>query len=103
MVSPTTGAPCRCSRPATTELSTPPDMATAMGATELSGKTLLLLSQFFGSARRCIHQCFHLLGRVVTPEREPHARARVLPAASHGQQNVRGFDGAAAAGRAGRD
>src|SRR3982750_411466 len=99
MVSPTPRAPCRVSSPATTELSTPPDIATATGASVIAAplgaafsidKTML---RAYGSSKpghtldnRC-PKSTHVLTSLVTTERETNTRARFLPAESHAQQH----------------
>ena len=77
MVSPTIGRPWRCSKPATTELSTPPDMATAMVFSDTGGISRRQLSQLrnrFGDGRDQGGQ--RPAGRVDRPLRRPGADQR---------------------------
>src|SRR5256885_2032207 len=97
MVRPTTGLPSRTRSAATTELSTPPLMATAMGF--VSG--MHADSAQMGDARLDgLHERVDLFGGVGAAERETHAGAGAVVGESNGLQHVRWGERSAGAGRA---
>src|SRR5579875_3320480 len=94
MVRPTTGRPWRCRRPATTELSAPPDMATATGATVVSGagKERLLsggdaAAKLAGGGDDGAGEGVGVGGRVVAAEGETDAGFCLLACAADGEQD----------------
>src|SRR5690349_19332854 len=99
MVRPTTAWPSRASMAATVELSTPPLIATAMGASGMGGNPAQVRHGGFDG----VHQGVHLGGGVVASEGEAHAGAGAVGAEAEGGEDVRRREGAARAGRAGRD
>src|SRR5579872_1235682 len=106
MVRPTTGRPWRWSMAATTELSTPPDIATAIGATAFGGSGMYHDRGDFSQVRRGLCDSFdqrvNLLGRVVAAQRKSETPAGLRAREPNGQQDVRRLDGAArASGSAG--
>src|SRR5271154_3795813 len=72
MVRPTMRRPWRCSNPATTELSTPPDIATAMGASDavLNAKSAADAPAAVGAA---LHQALASQGKLATTVLWPYA------------------------------
>src|ERR1019366_1214636 len=104
MDNPTTVFPWRTSSAATVELSTPPDIATAMGALLESS------SGMDGNAAQVRHRGFerlcqpiHLGGGVGAAQRKTHAGAGAIRVEPDGGERVRWRDGAARARRAGRN
>ena len=98
MVRPMTVRPWRASSAATVELSTPPLMATAMGALRhRTGNP----PQMRDRRGQRLHQRVHLLGRVGAAQRNAQAGARALGGDPHGGQHVRRRHRPARAGRAG--
>src|SRR5580704_10898365 len=105
MVKPTMRWPWRCSNPATTELSTPPDMATATGDSfpaensEMIGSGTGVSRRKFAQLRdgggHGFDQRVHLLFIIRSPEGKTQAGASALRRQAHGQQHVRRFHGAA--------
>src|ERR1022692_2807168 len=91
--------PWRTSSAATVELSTPPLMATAMGAgSGMDGNS----SQMGYRGFQRVHQGIHLFGRGGAAEGEAQAGARTVRRKSQGGEHVGWRDGARRAGRAGR-
>src|SRR5579864_4548439 len=102
MVRPTIRTPSRESSPATTELSTPPDMATAIVSfigSGTGGISRRKLSQMRGTFGDGVNQSVHLFFGVRTAEGETQTGARPFPRQAHGQQYMRRFNRAARAGR----
>src|SRR5438876_1058503 len=91
MVRPITRRPRWCRRAATVELSTPPLMATAMGALDMGMRN-----------RRDLAQMLDLLGGVGAAEREADTRARAVDGQADRRKHVRWLDGAARTGCTGR-
>src|ERR1700692_1066543 len=97
MVRPTIGRPRRCSIPATTELSTPPDMATAMVFSDTGGVRRRQTSQMRDRLGDGRDQSTPLLFVIRLTERESETRAGPFSRQSDSNQYVRWFDGAAGA------
>src|SRR6185295_8694789 len=100
MVRPITFSPRARSIPATTELSTPPDMATASGRSGIGRRQL---SQMRDGIDQSLNQSVHLLDGIGSAKGKAYARASLQAAQPHGQQNVRWLRRAAGTGRAARD
>src|SRR5579872_7145431 len=98
MVSPMTRSPWRCSNPATTELSTPPDIATAM-VSGIRGRQLSEMRDGFGNG---LDQRVHLLDGIAAAQRKTQARFGLLASETDGSQDMRRLLRAAGAGRAAR-
>src|ERR1700722_20044328 len=106
MVRPAMLWPSRLSSAATVELSTPPDMATAMRSDMLRRGLPGVLSddrwryaaQVHDAGLDCLDQAIDLFFRVLWPQREAHAGAGFLRRQAHGEKNVRRLDGAARTG-----
>src|SRR5258708_5506493 len=103
MVSPTTFLPSRCSIPATTELSTPPDIATAIVRAEASGIRWCQLSQARDAVDHCVDQQIDLLGCVRSPDRKSETRLRLLFGQTDRHEHMRWFRGSTRARRTGRN
>src|SRR5579863_8877582 len=105
MVRPTTRRPSRWRRPATAELSTPPDMATA--TTELlaftAGVSGREAAQVAGRSGDGVDERVHFLKSISAAEGEAQAGAGAGGREAHGEQDVRRLDGAARTGRAAGD
>src|SRR5581483_4966477 len=95
--------PSDCSRAATAELSTPPDIATAIipvsGTRRVSGRETPQMRGGFGHG---FDQLVHLIERVLAAKRKADRRTRILTAHAHGQQHMRRLRGAAGARRPAR-
>src|SRR5437867_6740099 len=78
MVSPITRRPRWCRRAATVELSTPPLMATAMGALDVGMRNRRDLAQMLYRSSDRLNQMIDLLGGVGAAEREADTRARAV-------------------------
>src|SRR5260370_21209419 len=100
MVMPMTCSPSRRSSPATTELSTPPDMATAM---VFSGIGRRQLSQASHHRNPGVDQRLHLLYGVRPAQRKTHTRSRLLARESDHREHVRGLGSPARTRRPARD
>src|SRR5690242_13719566 len=100
MVRPTMCSPRRCRSPATTELSTPPDMATAvvMGLESGTGIGWRQFAELGGGFGDGVDQGVDLFGRVRSAERESQAGAGAFARESNGEEDVRRLDCAAGAG-----
>src|SRR5579859_1538958 len=96
MVMPMTRSPARFSMPATTELSTPPDIATAMVCSDISRRQL---SESRNHLRYRVDQRVDLRCVIRAAQRKTHARPRLFPRESNGSQHMRGLRRAARAGR----
>src|SRR5512141_108594 len=86
MVMPMTRSPARLSIPATTELSTPPDMATAIVRSDISRRQL---SETRHHLDHCIDQRVDLFYRIRPPQRKAHTRTRLLPCEPDRRQHMR--------------
>src|SRR5690242_15960719 len=95
---PTTFSPWARSMPATTEESTPPDMATAIGL-DIRGRQLSEVRDRFDER---VDQCVDFLFGVRAAERETNARAGLLAHETDGEEDVRWFGCAAGTSRAAR-
>src|SRR4051812_41740695 len=95
MVIPTTVRPSRTSMAATTELSTPPLMATAMGCSGMDGNP----AKMRHARRDGLDQSIDLFHRVGTPQRKPHAGTGAIVSESDGLQDVRRRERATGTGR----
>src|SRR5258708_31629747 len=100
MVSPTICSPRCCSIPATTELSTPPDIATAMVRSRIRG----------GHSAQCrdaldqrLGQCVHLYLIVRSAQRKAYARPSLLLGQAYGGEPIRQLLCAAPAARPARN
>src|ERR1700680_2210390 len=94
--------PSRESSPATTELSTPPDMATATVlfiGSGTGGVSRREVSQMRGTFGNGVNQSIHVFFGVGTAEGETQTGARPFPRQAHGQQDVGRLDCAALARR----
>ena len=101
MVRPTTARPWRTSSAATVELSTPPLMATAMGAVSgMHGDSAQMRHGRLRRASTSASTCSAVLERPSENRMLARARSADRP---DGGEHVRGRDGAAGAGRAGGD
>src|SRR5580698_8241288 len=106
MVRPAIGWPARANNPATTELSTPPDMATAIrppsspssdcsASVVASGRDILGhlprlwlgTIHLIGGRDNGIGECRDLLAVVGAAQRKSHRRARIPRRKTHCQQN----------------
>src|SRR5579863_10278962 len=96
MVMPMTRSPARFSMPATTELSTPPDIATAMVCSDIGRRQLSETSHYLNHR---VDQRVDLLRRVRAAQRKTHARPGLFACESDSSQHMRGFGGAARTGR----
>src|SRR6185437_9468786 len=107
MVRPTIGRPSRFSMPATTELSTPPDIATAMGRWFPEAKSISgMLLQAFLSIRATklldgrdhrIGQRIYLFFGVISSQRKAHALPRLPLGTAHREEHMRRLNGTARA------
>lgn len=98
---PTMLAPSRFMSPATTELSTPPLMATAMrGVSGIDGGEPPEVS---GRGRDGVDERVDLFDGVAEAEREADGRLGLFAGEADGGEDVAGFDGAAGAGRTAGD
>src|SRR5579871_5313251 len=111
MVRPTTRSPRLFNMPATTELSTPPDIATAVVRSADIGSEVMgsgtgvgrrQLAKLGGGLGHRADQRIHLLFIIGTAERESQAAARLAARQANREQNVRGLDGSARTGRTAR-
>src|SRR5579862_7124773 len=98
MVKPITRSPARCSNPATTELSTPPDMATAI----VSGIRRCQPSQMRDRIGDGIDQGVDLPGGIRAAKREAQARLGLLAREADRGEDVRRLLRAAGACRSTR-
>src|SRR5215470_9025194 len=101
MVMPTSGLPSRRSSAATVELSTPPDIATAIGLSGM-GVRRRNAAQVTRRIGDCLDQLVNLLSGVLAAQGEAHTRSRGFRAEAHREQDVRWLDGSARAGRSAR-
>src|SRR5579863_3813872 len=99
MVRPATLWPSRLSNAATVELSTPPDIATAIRSAIVRAHCRRDPAQMCDAGFDRFDQSIDLFFRVLGPERKTHAGARFLRRQAHGEQNVRWLDSAAGTGR----
>src|SRR5579872_5266856 len=99
MVMPMTRSPARSRSPATTELSTPPDMATATVYSDIGWRQF---SQARHHLDHRLDQQFDLLSRIRASQRKTYARSRLYAAESDCRQHVGGLGGAARTSRAAR-
>src|SRR5258708_296265 len=99
MVMPMTRSPARLRSPATTELSTPPDMATAIDDSDIGGRQL-------SQTRDCLDHPhdnrFDLLNRIRPAQRDAYARPRLFAIEPDRCQHMRRLGGAARACRPAR-
>src|SRR5579863_9379467 len=102
IVRPTTVSPRACSMPATTELSTPPDMATAMVGSGINGGGLTGCepAEMGDALNQSFHKRVHLGCVIRAAQRNAQAGAGLFAGEADGGKNVRGFAGAAGASRA---
>src|SRR4029079_12888286 len=96
MVMPMTRSPARFSIPATTELSTPPDIATAIVHSDISRRQL---SQPRHDLHHGIDERVALLQSIRPPQRKTHAGPRLLAREPDRRQHVRRLGRAARARR----
>src|SRR3954454_18999775 len=90
MVMPTTERPSRTSIAATTELSTPPLIATAMGRSKMGTSGMHgNPAQMRYAGPDGLDKGVHLLHRVGAPQGETHARPGAIVAQPDGLQHVR--------------
>src|SRR5579863_2987605 len=101
MVSPMTRSPRARSKPATTELSTPPDMATAMVADSGIGGSKPAQVRYTLGQR--FDQGLDLRGVVGAAERNAQAGAGLLARQADGEENMRRLAGAAGTCGSARD
>src|SRR5258706_10892776 len=93
-----TFSPRACNMPATTELSTPPDMATAIGL-DIRRRQL---PQMRNRLDQSIDQRIYLFDGVRASQRESNTRSRFQPVQAHRQENMRRLGSSAGASRAAR-
>src|SRR4051794_20690933 len=91
MVSPTMRSPRECSRAATVELSTPPDIATAVMESGMDGDT----AQLARAGRDCVDQRVYLLDGVRTANGNTKTGSSVVTAEPDRGQHVRRLGSAA--------
>src|SRR5579885_1394899 len=100
MVRPTMRHPWECSRAATAELSTPPDMATAMrSVSDTCGTGRGKPAKLLRGDGHGLDERVHLIQRVFAAEREADGRTCRIAREPHRQQHVRRLHGAAGACR----
>src|SRR5665213_355271 len=92
MVMPMTLSPARFSMPATTELSTPPDIATAIVCSDIRRRQL---SQTRHHLNHGIDQRVDLFLRIRPSQRKAHTRTRLFPRESDRRQYMRRLGSAA--------
>src|SRR4026209_2389044 len=99
MVRPMTFSPRACSMPATTELSTPPDLATARGFSCMRRRQL---AQVRDGVDQRLDERIHLFDSIGSPQGKTDTRASLQAAQAHRQQNVGWLGRPAGAGRTAR-
>src|SRR5665213_4002969 len=92
MVMPMTRSPARFSMPATTELSTPPDIATAIVCSDIGRRQL---SETRNHLNHSIDQRVDLFLRIRPSQRKAHTRPRLLPRQPDCAPYMRGLGSAA--------
>src|ERR1035437_1509822 len=94
MVMPMTRSPARLRSPATTELSTPPDMATAIVRSDIGGRQLSETGHYLNHG---IDEGIDLFLRIRPSQRKAYTRPRLLPGEPDSREHVGGLSGAARA------